>query len=266
MTDFPDGPSGAGILPHLVQGEPAANAAPVVLLHGFGGDAFGWTSVQLALVRRRRSIAFDLPGHGRATGWHEIGHAGLTARAVTRSLDGLGIERAHLVGHSMGGAVAALIALRSPERLASLTLLAPGGFGREINHRLLRRFAAARTEEDIAPLLEQFFGDGSRLPRAMAAQTAVDRATPGRLDALQRVAEAILDGDGQRTVDVAALGALERPVKVVWGFQDRVLPIRQTDGLPPTVALHRFPDVGHMPHLERVSDVARLIAESLAHG
>ncbi|BBE73212.1 alpha/beta fold hydrolase [Oharaeibacter diazotrophicus] len=250
-------------LPHTVRGE-ADGRPPVVLLHGFAGDALGWTSVQLALERRRRSIAFDLPGHGRALAWPEIGHAGLAAKAVTASLDALDLPAVHLVGHSMGGAVAALIALRDPGRIASLTLVAPGGFGRDINHRLLRRFAAARAESEIAPLLEQFFGYSARLPRRMAAQIALGRDEPGRIEALTTVAEAILDGEGQRTVDRDGIGALTAPVRVIWGEDDRVLPVRQSEGLAGAIAVHRFAGVGHMPHLEVPSAVARVVAEQIA--
>lgn len=253
------------VLPHLDRGQ-ADGRAPVVLLHGFAGDALGWTSVQLALERRRRSIAFDLPGHGRALSWPEVGHAGLAARAVTASLDGLGLPAVHLVGHSMGGAVAALIALRDPGRIASLTLVAPGGFGPAINHRLLRRFAVARTEAEIAPLLEQFFGFSARLPRRMAAQIALGRDEPGRIEALAAVAEAILDGEGQKTVDRDALADLAIPLKLIWGEDDRVLPVRQSEGLPGAFAVHRFAGVGHMPHLEQPAAVARIVAEQIAHG
>lgn len=253
------------ILPHTSHGQ-EDDRAPVVLLHGFAGDALGWTSLQLALARRRRSVAFDLPGHGRALKWPEIGNAAVAAKWVTRSLDGLDLSRVHLVGHSMGGAVASLIALRSPERLASLTLLAPGGFGPEINHRILRRFAAARTEAEIAPLLEQFFGFETRIPHRMAAGIAADRQTPGRTEALTLVAESILDGDRQKTIDRYALASLDCPVKVIWGTQDRILPTRQAHSLPGGIASHVFDRVGHMPQHEVPAEVARLVAEQLAHG
>lgn len=250
-------------LPFTTHGE-ADDRPPIVFLHGFAGDALGWTNVQLALSRRRRSLAFDLPGHGRALDWPEVGHAGLAAKAVTGSLDALGLARVHLVGHSMGGAVASLIALRAPERIASLTLVAPGGFGPEIAHRTLRAFATARTETAIAPLLDQFFGFDRPPPRRMAAQVALSRDEPGRCEALARVAEAILDGTRQKTVDRDALGDLPGPVKVIWGLQDRILPVRQADGLPGTLAVHRFEGVGHMPHLEVHQAVARLVAEQIA--
>lgn len=250
-------------LPFIAHGE-AGDRPPIVFLHGFAGDGLGWANVQLALARRRRSLAFDLPGHGRALAWPEVGHAGLAAKAVTASLDALDLPRVHLVGHSMGGAVASLIALRAPERIASLTLVAPGGFGPEIAHRTLRAFAAARREAEIEPLLDQFFGFDRPPPRRMAAQIALARDEPGRCEALAVVADAILDGTRQKTVDRAALGDLPVPVKVIWGLQDRILPCRQADGLAGTIAVHRFEGVGHMPHLEAHQAVARLIGEQIA--
>ncbi|AXS42034.1 alpha/beta fold hydrolase [Breoghania sp. L-A4] len=252
------------ILPHVVKGEGAG--APVVLLHGFGGDALSWSNVQTALAGKRRSIAFDLPGHGSAVDWPEIGHAGLAAKAVSAGLDALGLERIHLVGHSMGGAIATLIALRAGDRIASLTLLAPGGFGFEINHRLLRRYAAAREEADIQILLEQFFGWECPIPRKLAAHIAKDRNSPGATEALQTIVDAIIDGDVQKVLPREKLAELECPVKVVWGTQDRVLPTRQSHGLPGVVATHIFERVGHMLQLEIPREVTKLILENVAAG
>ena len=74
---------------------------PVVLLHGFGGDARGFATLQGELSRSRRTLAFDLPGHGRALGWPKIGGAVVASRAVLGSLEALGLTRVHLVGHSI---------------------------------------------------------------------------------------------------------------------------------------------------------------------
>jgi len=164
----------------------------------------------------------------------------------------------------MGGAVAALIALRAPERLSSLTLLAPGGFGPEINHKLLRRYAAASDEAELEMLLEQFFGWEFRLPRLLARHAAELRARPGACETLQAIADEIIDGSVQKTLPRDELGSLGLPVKVVWGTQDRVLPTRQSHGLPGVVATHVFERVGHMPHLEVPAEVIRLIAENAA--
>ena len=260
----------ARLLPIQESGSENAGA-PVVLLHGFGGDAVSWTNIQTALSRHVRSLALDLPGHGAAVDWPEIGHAGLSARAVNATLDGLkhdgrALDRIHLVGHSMGGAIATLIALRAPERIASLTLLAPGGFGEEINHRLLRRYASAREEEQIQILLEQFFGWESHVPRKLAAHIAETRKAPGAIEALETIVDAIIDGERQKTLPRDKLGELPCPVKVIWGTQDRVLPTRQAHRMPGSVAAHVFERVGHMLQVEIPRECARLILENVRAG
>lgn len=252
------------ILPHVVKGD--KDGRPIVFVHGFGGDAATWSNIQTGLERHHRTIALDLPGHGNAVGWREIGHAGLAAKAVTAALDGLGLDKLHLVGHSMGGAIASLIALRAPERIASLTLLAPGGFGQEINHRLLRRYAAASQEDDIQILLEQFFGWECPIPRKLAGHIAENRQKPGALEALATIVDNIIDGEVQKVLPREKLADIGAPVKVIWGTQDRVLPTRQSHGLPGLIATHIFERVGHMPHLEIPREVTRLIAENAACG
>lgn len=252
------------ILPHWTRGP--EGGVPVVFLHGFAGDHETWIGQTIGLETRRRTIAFDLPGHGAALHWPRIGHAGVSAAAVIASLDGLGIDRFHLVGHSMGGATATIVAskLAETERLASLTLVAPGGFGPEINHRLLRRFAAATDEHEIHALLEQFFGFEKPVPLAAARRIAEARTDPDVPRTLSIIAEAILDGERQKSFDLARLADLRHPIRLIWGDQDRVLPLRQAHAVPGIVGVHVFAGVGHMPHLEVARDVTRIIAENTA--
>ena len=252
------------ILPHVARGP--EGRTPIVFLHGFAGDHETWIGQMIGLETRRRVIAFDLPGHGAALDWPKVGHAGISAEAVIGSLSGLGIERFHLVGHSMGGATATIVAFKLAEagRLASLTLVAPGGFGPEINTRLLRRFAAATDEHEIHSLLEQFFGFEKPVPLAAARRIAEARRDPSVPETLSRIAEAILDGERQKSFDLSRLATLPHPIRLIWGDQDRVLPLGQTRGVPGTVAVHIFPGVGHMPHLEVAREVTRLVAESAA--
>lgn len=261
MTDLrPNAPKHLPLREQAATGED--NGAPIVLLHGFGGDRQTWLNIQTGLAPRKRSIAFDLPGHGEALDWPRIGNAGIAAKAVTQSLEALEIPRVHLVGHSMGGAVAALIALRNPDLVASMTLLAPGGFGPEINHRLLRRYAVASDPEIMEVLLEQFFGWEFKLPKFLAKTAAESRARPGAAATLETIAGEIIDGTVQKTLPRDELAALTMPIKVVWGTQDRVLPTRQAHKLPGTVATHIFERVGHMVHLEIPKETTRLILQN----
>lgn len=248
-------------LHHSAAGEDVGT--PVVLLHGFAGDHETWTAVQMGLAEKRRSLAFDLPGHGREVGCRPVGNARVMAEAVKASLDALGQTRVHLAGHSLGGAVAAVLALSDPGRVASLTLLAPGGFGNEINHRLLRRLASARTEPEIAPLIEEMFGYAARVPRFIAGRLAEQRTDPAALEPLQEIVETILDGPQQRTLPLQRLADLPCPVKILWGTQDRIVPTRQCHRLPGVIATHVFDGVGHMVHLEAPAETVRLILQNM---
>ena len=233
-----------------------------MLLHGFGSSHRAWDAVMPALARRRRAIAYDLPGHAGSLGHRPLGNAGVAARAVLADLDRRGIGRAHLAGHSMGGAVAAVAALTAPERCASLTLLAPGGFGREVNHRLLARFAAADDAGELAVLVEQFFGWDSAVPEGLALAMMAERAAPGGREALATIAASLFDAGGQKTLPVDDLAATGVPIKVVWGTQDRVIPTRQAHKLPGRIAVHIFEGVGHMLPYEIPDDVAALILDN----
>ena len=164
----------------------------------------------------------------------------------------------------MGGAAAAIAALQQPERFASLTLLAPGGFGPEINHKLLRRYASVSDAELMEILLEQFFGWEFRLPKFLAKTAVEARLRPGANATLEAIVEELLDGSVQKTLPVHDIANLPMPIKVIWGTQDRVLPTRQAHKLPGTIATHVFDRVGHMPHLEVPNEVVRLILQNAA--
>lgn len=241
--------------------ERGSGGTPVVLLHGFGASHTVWDAVVERIGDARRTIAFDLPGHA---GSLACGPAGTPAAAgaVLAALDRRGVSRFHLVGHSMGGAVATLVALRAGAHVATLTLFAPGGFGHEINHRLLRRYAAARDEAALTFLLEQFFGWGCAVPPGLAAELASDRQVEGASAALTTIVEGFFDGERQKTIPASELERLAMPTKVIWGTQDGVLPTRQAHQMPGHIGVHIFEQVGHMLPLEIPDQAARLILEN----
>jgi pyruvate dehydrogenase E2 component (dihydrolipoamide acetyltransferase) len=241
--------------------ERGAGEAPLVLLHGFGGSHSAWDDVVAAIGAARRTLVFDLPGHARSLA-HPHGSAAVAARAILAALDRRGVGAVHLAGHSMGGAAAALVALRAPEQVLSLTLLAPGGFGPEANHRLLRRYAAATAEPELQLLLEQFFGWDARVPPGLAGGQAEERRDPGAREALLAIVETFFEGDRQKVLPLLELGRLPMPVKVLWGTQDRVLPTCHAHKLPGRIAVHIFERAGHMLPQEIPSDVAALLLEN----
>ena len=137
----------------------------VLLVHGYGGDRNSWLFLHEPLAARHRVYALDLPGHGTSSKDVGDGSVSLLVDAVLGVLDAVGVERAHLVGHSLGGAVAVAAAARHPERVHSLILIAPAGFGPEINAGYLRGFADAQTRRELKPVVGQLFADESLVTR-----------------------------------------------------------------------------------------------------
>ena len=249
-------------LPHTSTGSDPR--PPLVFLHGFCTDRSAWQGVSEALAGRRREIVFDLPGHGAALAWSEPVNAAIAAKAVLASLEALGVPRCHLIGHSLGGATAVLIALMQPERIASLTLLAPGGFGYEVNDRLLTRYATATSTQAVQAAYEGMFGFSAVISSDLIDSAVENRSRPGALASYQAILPSLSDQGVQKQIDRSALFALPMPIKVVWGTQDRVLPTRQAHRLPGHVASHVFEDVGHMLPYEIPEAIAKLVLQNAA--
>ena len=232
--------------PGLYAREKGAGGVPIVLLHGFGGHHGDWTDIQPDLARDRLVLAYDLPGHGRSRDAAGAGSAGATAKAIVADLEARGLTRVHLAGFSMGGAIAVLTALRAPHVVSSLTLLAPGGFGPEINAPLLRRFAEAASADGLRICLDEMSAPGfSTLTRDVAGLAAI-RFAPGMRDSMLAVVASITRDGTQGEIPREMMAGLPMPVSVVWGTSDPVLPYAQSAGLPASWTLHTLPGVGHM--------------------
>jgi pimeloyl-ACP methyl ester carboxylesterase len=243
----------------------ATKGAPVVLLHGFGGQAAQWRPIMRALAaEQRRSIAFDLPGHAGSLAYSGPAHARGATAAVLAELDG--VARFHLCGHSFGGAVAALVALSAPERVASVTYLAPGGFGPEINAAALRGFAEARGVKGLAAALQSFFADSFARPQAMLRAMARMRAIDGQNAALAALALRFLNTDGtQGVLPMDRIDALPMRKCVVWGQDDRIMPAGQGMALSQARVI-TLPGVGHMLSDEAPGVVADVLRAQIASG
>ena len=259
-----------GGLHAVTGGATTGNGAPAVFLHGFGGSSAVWEKVAGAIGRDRPTIAFDLPGHAGSLDAEGVGGAGRMAKAVIADLDRRGTGPLHLVGHSMGGAVASLIALRDPSRVLSLTLLAPGGFGPEINHRLLARYAEASDAHAVRLALEEMYGWNAPIADETTAAYVALRNRPGAVERLKEIHATMTTGEGaerrQGMLPRADLEKLAMPVKVLWGTQDRVLPTRQAHRLPPMFAAHIFEDTGHMLVDEQRDAVIELVRQNIRTG
>lgn len=231
----------------------------VVLLHGFGGCCSIWEDVVGHLEGGYTTIAYDLPGHGLSLDYPKAGSAKTAAKAVLADLAARGIDRVHLVGHSMGGAVATLVALQEPQRVASLTLLAPGGYGPEINAPLLRRYAAATCPEDIRACLTEMSSPDSTVSEQSVKHLTEMRDRPGQSEKLIEFVTAMTVDDRQGVIPRETIAALPMPVMVVWGTDDSVLPYSQAEGLPARFMIHHVLEVGHMLPEETPKLVADIV-------
>ncbi|MGP4016085.1 acetoin dehydrogenase dihydrolipoyllysine-residue acetyltransferase subunit [Saccharopolyspora sp. 5N708] len=219
----------------------------VVLVHGFGGDKNSWLFVQEPLAAAARVFALDLPGHGESSKDVGDGSLEVLAASVVGFLDAVGLDRAHLVGHSLGGAVVAAVARAEPRRVASLTLVAPAGCTAEINVGFVRGFAAASARRDLKAQVVKLFGNPALVTRRLVEDLLKYKRLDGVTEALQTLQDALLDGDRQAIDTPGLLAAVAAPVTVLWGGADRILPV------PPELAGVRWEVVdgaGHMLHLE----------------
>ena len=239
----------------------AHGGVPVVLVHGFGGDLNGWLFNQPALTERHHVLALDLPGHGESGKDVGRGDLAVLSGALVAFLDTLGIERAHLVGHSLGAAAALRLALDHPAHVASLSLIAPAGLGRDINGGFTGGLAAATKRKQLQPVLETLFADKGLVSREMTENLLRAKRLDGAQAALDAINSANFGGGQQAEVLAGRLGELKVPVQVLWGAKDEVIPAQHAEGLPPSVQVTVLPGAGHMPHMENAAEVNRALLD-----
>jgi len=238
-----------------------AGQGTVLLIHGFAGDGRAWLRVASQLQRDGLVVhAPDLPGHGAST-VTATDVPGLVAETVRYA--GTLTGPLHIVGHSLGGAVAAQLAAALGDRVASLTLIAPAGIGREIATPFVEGMANLQTAGELELLLPYLGAQGGRLSPAALAEMARELGR-GRLKSL---ASALAGPLGQRIAIHRTLEDLAAsiPVRVIFGVDDKVIPASQAMGLPANVAVHFIADAGHMPQWDQPDTVARLISRGMVH-
>ncbi|AOX16557.1 acetoin dehydrogenase dihydrolipoyllysine-residue acetyltransferase subunit [Kozakia baliensis] len=232
---------------------------PILFIHGFGGDLTNWMLNQSSLANNRRSISFDLPGHGGST--KDVGDGKTSNFATTTSglLDALNIEKAHIVGHSLGGAIALRLAEAHPQKVASLTLIAPVGLEKEIDKSFIDGFVTADRRKTLEPVLQKLVADKALISRNMVEGIIRFKRLDGATKSLQTIAEACFP-DGQQVEDLRGiLAGFNGPAQVIWGADDEILSADGAKNLPDKVKVTIVAGTGHMPQLEKASEVNALI-------
>jgi pyruvate dehydrogenase E2 component (dihydrolipoamide acetyltransferase) len=255
---FVDTPSG-----RLRYAERMGEGDPIVFIHGFGGDLNNWLFNIDAVGADKPVFALDLPGHGGSTKTiAKPGLAGLT-EAAQQFLEALGLANAHLIGHSMGGAVACAIALRGQGLVQSLTLISPAGFGPEINTAYIDGFVAAESRRDLKPVLKDLFADESLVSRQMVDDLLKYKRLDGVSQALRSLAAAMFRDGRQVSVLADELAALKLPIQVIWGAKDAIIPVAQANARQ-NARVEILADAGHMAQMEAASRVNELIRAQIA--
>ncbi len=239
--------------------------APIVFVHGFGADLHGWRPVQRLLPETRSALAIDLPGHGLTPLGAEASFA-MLVEAARAALIEEGAAEAHLIGHSLGGAVAAALSRTPGVRALSLMLIAPAGLGEETNAAFIEGFLQAESEASLTPWLHLLVADPAALPSGLAGTTLRQRSQQPLVAAQRRLARALFAAGRQAFCVRHHLAAPEMPAKIVVGLEDHITPAHHAENLSGLIALHRLANIGHMPHLEARREVARLIEELVRAG
>jgi pyruvate dehydrogenase E2 component (dihydrolipoamide acetyltransferase) len=252
-------------LSYAVLGDTESGHDPVLFVHGYGGDKNSWLFVQEPIAADRVTYALDLPGHGASSKDVGDGTIETLARAVLGFLDAVGVNRVHLVGHSMGGAVVTALAAdpAAAGRVASLTLISPVGFGPEINAGYLRGFAEAESRRELKPHLLQLFADPGLVNRQLIDDLLKYKRLDGVDQALRTLVDNLVEGD-KSAVDVTAqLAAFAGPAVAVWGHEDKIVPAANAAGVGRAATVHIVDGAGHMAHMEKPHAVVAAIREAL---
>ena len=253
----------------------AGEGPPVVLLHGLASSAYTWKDAMPALARTHTVIAFDFPGFGDSSIPRPLDAAdypGVTLAVMDR----LGIARATLVGNSIGGAVAAVVAAEHPERVDRLVLVDAVGFNLAGADRpwLLRvmgsRVVAALAEalplrrRVVALGLRQVFHDDTRVTDERVDDYARPMMRPGAMVASAELLRSSIPGGV-----VERLGRVRAPTLVVWGREDRWIPVgdakRFADAIPGAQVVV-IDGCGHVPQEERPEETAAAILAFIRPG
>ena len=271
-------PSELSLHGHRISYRTGGHGPALLLLHGITNSSETWERVAPRLAERFTVIAPDLLGHGQSAtprGDYSLGAHASCARDV---LTALGVERATVVGHSLGGGIAMQFAYQFPERCERLVLVASGGLGREVH--VVLRAASLPGADYVLPALTSagLLGVGRSvggLLRRVGVAPSEDLQVLGRgfaaLDnagsrqAFLHTVRSVIEPSGQRVSaqDRLALAAL-LPTLIVWGERDSIIPVGHgaaAHEAMPGSRFEVFPGAGHMPHDADPERFAALLTE-----
>jgi pimeloyl-ACP methyl ester carboxylesterase len=263
---------------HRVIYRVAGSGPPVVLIHGMVNSSRHWEEVALRLADRYTVIAPDLIGHGDSAAVRGDYSIGAHAASIRDMLAVIGIDRATIVGHSLGGGVAMQFFYQFPQRTERLVLVSSGGLGHDVSP-LLRSAALPGMNGLIGlvahrRILDALWELGKRLRARRHGKgvyiQAIVRALrpleqPGARAAFLHTLRSVIDVHGQRVSARDRLYLLSSmPTLVVWGERDNTIPLehgRATHEAVPHSHFETLPRAAHFPHLEDPDGLARVLGD-----
>ena len=263
---------------HRVIYRTAGGGPPVVLIHGMVNSSRHWEQVALRLAERYTVIAPDLIGHGDSAAVRGDYSIGAHAASIRDLLAVIGIDRATIVGHSLGGGVAMQFFYQFPQRTERLVLISSGGLGHDVSP-LLRSAALPGMNQVLAlvahrRILDAMWTAGERLRQRGHGKgvyiQAIVRALrpleqPGARAAFLHTLRSVIDVHGQRVSARDRLYLLgSMPTLVVWGERDNTIPLehgRATHEAVPHSRFETLPRAAHFPHLEDPEGLARVLLD-----
>ena len=261
-----------GIRTHYVA---AGEGEPLLLLHGLGASLMAWALNIEPLSREFSVYAIDIPGHGDSEK-PDMDYLLPTAVDFVREfMNVLGIERASLAGSSMGGLIALKTAVDYPELVDRLALVDAAGLGREVAWflRAISLPMVGELIENPSPrntkvLLKRIFYNPALLQESLIREIYRTRALPGSKRAVLRIIRGSigLRGLHSKWIMTDELERLNSPVLLVWGAQDRILPVSHAINAAqraPQVSLSIFDECGHWPQMEKGQEFNRLVLDFL---
>jgi pimeloyl-ACP methyl ester carboxylesterase len=237
---------------------------PLILIHGIGASLEYWNWTIPALRDHYTTIAFDVPGFGQSDPIEWANTPNGAAKAVLELMDALGIRTAVLVGSSLGGGIATMVAGSAPERVTALVLAAPAGFGVRVNP-LLRVSTLPWLGEGLLALaarnpylaLRDVFADQRRIPNGLIEIFRRDAARPVTGQTYLKTLRTSVTLRGIRPEIVrhmrTAAAQISAPTLIVWGTKDRIIPSDQAPVAARTIPgarLQMMTGLGHVPYLE----------------
>lgn len=235
-------------------------AEAALLIHGFGGDLKSWLFNHDALANEFAIYALDLRGHGGSSKQVGSGRLDEFVEDVLGILDSLGLQKVHLVGHSMGGAIAIQFARAHPDRTSSLVLIASAGLGPEIDTEYINGFISAQRRKELMPQIEKLFADRKLVTRQLVEDVLKFKRLDGVESSLRAIATQFCPDGRQALILRDQINALAIPTCVIWGAEDRILPVSHARNLPENITVEVLPGSGHMVQMEAAAKVNHIIA------